>query len=244
MEKREQRFVIKFFFLKGLGSKKIHRKLQDTIGESAYCLAEVKFWLARFREGDLSCEDHERVGRPLAVLGTVLHKFLTKHPFASARIMAEHFNLSHPTVKEILQREMGLRKFTRRWVPHLLTPSQKAERVDAANRMLEVLELKRSDFFEGITTGDESWFRYSYCSDHMYAESAEAVVPRVRLSVATKKVMLTVFFTASRLIVLQELPKGSTFTRDFLYVQFSLRFLRKKEIYSKYTWCRLFHTHG
>jgi len=117
MEKREQRFVIKFFFLKGLGSKKIHRKLQDTIGESAYCRAEVKFWLARFREGDLSYKDHERVGRPLAVLGTVLHKFLTKHPFASARIMAEHFNLSHPIVKEILQREMGLRKFTRRWVP-------------------------------------------------------------------------------------------------------------------------------
>jgi hypothetical protein len=42
MEKSEQRFVIKFLFLKGLGAKAIHRKLIAVLASTAYLLSQVK----------------------------------------------------------------------------------------------------------------------------------------------------------------------------------------------------------
>jgi Mn-dependent DtxR family transcriptional regulator len=43
-------------------------------------------------------------------MGPVLKSLLEKHPFASAKIMSKHFDISAPTVKEILSRELGLNK--------------------------------------------------------------------------------------------------------------------------------------
>jgi hypothetical protein len=42
MEKEEQRFVIMFFWLKGWGSKRIHKKLMSTLGDDVYKLSQIK----------------------------------------------------------------------------------------------------------------------------------------------------------------------------------------------------------
>jgi hypothetical protein len=42
MEKSEQRSVIKFFFLKGLGANEIHRELTAVLGSTAYSPSQVK----------------------------------------------------------------------------------------------------------------------------------------------------------------------------------------------------------
>jgi transposase len=103
MEKSEQRFVIKFLFLKGLGAKAIHRALTAVLASTAYSLSQVKEWRARFATGDLSYQDQFRTGRPPHVLGKTLSDFLEDFPFASAAIIAEQFNQSKSTIKEILQ---------------------------------------------------------------------------------------------------------------------------------------------
>jgi hypothetical protein len=43
-------------------------------------------------------------------------------------------------IKDILQRELGMRKFSRRWVPHFLSPAQKVARVEASKTILRVLQ--------------------------------------------------------------------------------------------------------
>jgi hypothetical protein len=62
--------------------------------------------------------------------------------------------------------------------------------------------------FQGITTGDKSWFGYEYESDSMLARSAYMVLPRLRTGFQVKKTVITVFFTATRPIVLKSLPQG------------------------------------
>jgi hypothetical protein len=94
MEKSEQRFIIKFLFLKGLGAKAIHRELIAVLASTAYSPSQVKEWRARFAIGDLSCQDQFRTGRSPHVLGKDLSDFLEEFPFASAAIIAEHFNQS------------------------------------------------------------------------------------------------------------------------------------------------------
>jgi hypothetical protein len=42
MEKDEQRFIVKFFWLKGWGSKNTYQGLMGTLGDDAYGLSQIK----------------------------------------------------------------------------------------------------------------------------------------------------------------------------------------------------------
>jgi transposase len=121
-------------------------------------LSTVQRWLRRFKAGDTSLEDAERPGKPMLMMGDSFRTFLEKSQFASAKIMSEHFDVSHATVKEILSRELRLHKYTRRWVPHLLDDAQKNHRTLAAIEMLALLREREEVEFDGLVTGDESWF--------------------------------------------------------------------------------------
>jgi hypothetical protein len=123
MEKEERRFVKKFLWLKVWGAKRISEELMGTLGDDSYRVFQIKIWLQKFRNGDLSCKDSPRSGRPFLPLGPQLEPFMQKYPFASARRIAQHFLTTVPTIEDILQRELGMRKFARRSVPHFLSPA-------------------------------------------------------------------------------------------------------------------------
>jgi hypothetical protein len=57
MEKSEQRAVIKFLWMKGLGARRIHTRLSWVLGNDFHSPAAIER-LARFHEGDFSCVDH------------------------------------------------------------------------------------------------------------------------------------------------------------------------------------------
>jgi histone-lysine N-methyltransferase SETMAR len=69
--------------------------------------------------------------------------------------------------------------------------------------------------FDGIATGDESWFQYMYMSNSMFAPSRDLAATRAKDADRTKKTMLTVFFTSRRLIVLEALAKETTCTQHY-----------------------------
>jgi hypothetical protein len=139
MEKEEQRFVTKFLWLKGWGAKRTHEELMSTLGDDSYGVPQIKIWLQKFRNADLSCKDSPCSGRPLLTLGARREAFMQKYPFASARLIAQHFLTTVPTIQDILQSELGMRKFSRRWVPHFLGPAQRVARVEASKTILRVL---------------------------------------------------------------------------------------------------------
>jgi transposase len=210
-----QKFVVKYFSLKGWGNKKITAELESTFQRCALSRATVKRWLRYFNSGDLSCADLPRRGRPLTSLGSVIEKFLEKHPFASSKVVSRHIDVSASTVKEIMTRELGLKKYTRRWVPHELSEDQKKFRVDQSRMPLDILQLYAEHNFEGIVTDHESWFRCSTYSDSTFAASAEDVIPRTKQNMSAKKTMIMIFFTSNRLLVLNSLSKGTKFNQYY-----------------------------
>jgi hypothetical protein len=82
--------------------------LTAVIGSTSYSLTQVKEQRIRFNADNLSCEDKFRPGRPLHVLVKTLSDFLKEFPFKTAGIIVKHFNQSKPTIKAILQQELGL----------------------------------------------------------------------------------------------------------------------------------------
>jgi hypothetical protein len=95
MTKAGQRFVVKFLFLKVLDSEEIHKEL-----------------IAILEDGDLSGEDTFRPGHHPHILEKAVSDFLKEFLFGIAGVIAQHFNQSKPTVKKILQRELGLQRFS------------------------------------------------------------------------------------------------------------------------------------
>jgi hypothetical protein len=186
MKKEEQRFVMKFLWLKGWGAKRIHEELMSTLGDDSYKVSQIKTWLQKSKNGDLSCKDSPRSGRPLLTLGPHLEAFIPMYTFASARVIAQHFLTTVPTVKAVFQRDLGMRKFSRCWVPHFLSPAQKVARVEASKTILRVLQDAESNDFEGIAPGNESWFRYCYRFSIMFARAPSEVIPRTRQAIGAK----------------------------------------------------------
>jgi hypothetical protein len=113
MEKEKQRFMMKFLWLKAWAAKRIHEELMGTLGNDSCAVSQITIWLQKFTNGDLSCKDSPRSGRPLLTLGPQLEAFMQKYPFASARVIAQPFLTTVPAIKDILQRELGMRKFSR-----------------------------------------------------------------------------------------------------------------------------------
>jgi transposase len=81
MDEVEGRFVVKYFCIKGWGNKKITDKLQRTFHDSAFSNLTVKRWIREFNNGDFSCDDDPRPGRPIARGEPALQQFFDRYPF-------------------------------------------------------------------------------------------------------------------------------------------------------------------
>jgi hypothetical protein len=87
---------------------------------------------------------------------------------------------------------------------------------EVSEMLLDMLQLYAEHHFEGIPTGDESWFLYTTYGDWMLVTSAREVVSRTDQNISAKKIMVTIFFTSTRSLVLNFLPKGTMFNQDYV----------------------------
>jgi histone-lysine N-methyltransferase SETMAR len=205
----EQRVMVKYFVLKGYESKLIRKEFVNTFHNNAISLSIVKNWLRRFKCGDLSCSHEEQPERRLISLGLALQRFLKKFPFANARVMARNFLVDRATIKRILDQELGLRKFTRRWVPHILSVEQKLRKVMESQSLMTILANLADKNVQGVMSGDELWFSYLIESDAMFISCPAEMIPTVGPSISRRKVVITLFFTANGRLILDTLPKES-----------------------------------
>jgi hypothetical protein len=109
MEKHEQRFVTRFFWMRGLAPSARYQELQHTLGSTAYSEDSVENWVRRLVSGDTSCADLRPARRPPTDLSEPLHKFLNHFPFATARMMSRQFSAHTSTIKKIPRGDLGLK---------------------------------------------------------------------------------------------------------------------------------------
>jgi hypothetical protein len=64
-------------------------------------------------------------------------------------------------------------------------------------------------------TGDESWFDSNYDSTTIFARAPDEVVPRLSPTIGSKKVMVAIFFTASRLLKPASVPQGQKYHKGY-----------------------------
>jgi histone-lysine N-methyltransferase SETMAR len=190
--------------------------INDTYGQDVVSLRTVQKWTQRYTGGDDSFEDLARSGRPRKdeLIPSVI-QIMEQEPHVSQNKLAEILGVHHHTINRILTEELGLTRVNFRWIPYKLNDDQKAKRVEIAKSMLHVLANASLPQLKMILTGDETWVYLSNPRSSMWIDSAVGRPEKPKLTVGTKKVMITVFWSPSGMHLIHMLPPGERFTKEF-----------------------------
>ena len=212
----EHRAYIKIRSLLGDTPRNIFNDLSRVYGRDACSESTVKKWSIRFRERREAIADDPRAGRPVTATTTnnisLVSKMIEEEAHITIEGIANHVDLSSGTVHEILSLHLGLRKVCSRWVPHLLSDSQKKARLNAAKSLLKIYgHCNERRLFE-ICIGDETWMRFS---EPLRKEQNRVWLPKGTDPLAIprpdhwgRKVLYTIFFDAYGPVCKICTPKG------------------------------------
>ena len=105
-------------------------------------------------------EDTPRMGRPSTITTDenieAVERIVMRNRQVSVRRLPEELGIIH----ELMDNQLGMKKVCTRWILKLLTPVQRANRVNCYQELLHESEVNQDNFFDPIVTGDAFWIRH------------------------------------------------------------------------------------
>jgi len=158
MDKTELCSLIKYFFLKQLSSKEIHDEMTAVLGQHSVSYSTVKKWIAHFKCGKSSTDDEPRSGGPSTSMSddniTTAEAIVQSDRRVTVRYVAKTIGVSYGSAETILTDALRMNKVSARWVPRMLTPEQKQNRVHVSEEVLERYRHDPAKFISQFVTRD------------------------------------------------------------------------------------------
>jgi [histone H3]-lysine36 N-dimethyltransferase SETMAR len=222
-ENFEHRSVIKFLTKEGIGPKDIHQRMVNVYGDHAPSKTTVKKWAAEFKRGRESIEDDPRSGRPVDATSPEICSAVERLVMEDRRLkvdqIAEALGISHGSVETILHEKLGLSKVCARWVPRMLTPVQKEDRMKASSELLSLYRSDPDGFCARIVTGDETWLHHwdpESKQESMQWKHFDSPPPKkFRTQPSAGKIMATIFWDSSGVLLIDFLPHKTTINGQY-----------------------------
>lgn len=223
MEKVEHRAVIKFLTKEGESPSNIHQRMVKVYGDKCPAYDVVKRFSRKFKCGRESLEDEPGRGRPETSTSPEMIEKVEKLVMDDRRICTKTIEqivrISHGSVISILHDHLNMNKVSARWVPRMLTPMQRAERVRISRELLERAGVDVDKFFSQLVTMDECWV---YCYDPESKEASKqwkhpgSPPPRkFKVAHSAGKVMLSLFWDSKGVLLADFLEHGKTITGQY-----------------------------
>ena len=213
MSNIEHRAVIKFFTRKGLNAIESGKKLDNVYKGSGPSYRTFAKWVTEFKDPERAFEDVPRMGRPSTIRADenikAIERIGMRDRQISIRPLAEELTITH----EIMNNHMGMKKVCTRWVSKLLTPIQRANRVDCCQELLQQSEVNPAKFY-CMVTGDESWIHHydplRQLEAKIWRRPGEQTPTRFRQERSTGKMMMIIFWDKDDVLLTEYLPRGTT----------------------------------
>lgn len=218
---REQtRLLIWYCFKRRLSALEAHGELDTTLGDQAPSYATVTRWYREFQAGREDFQDDPRSGRPPTAVTeenvAAAKNLIDDDPRITQAMIASHLNIGSAAVDTILHEHLRMRKLCARWIPHVLTDSQKRARLDFCRFLIDRYENSRNQRQFEVITGDETWL---YHFDVETKRSSAEWVPeggqrpvKARRSRSQGKRMFAVFFDSQGVIAMVKVEGQATVT--------------------------------
>ncbi|KAM8707598.1 hypothetical protein ACLKA7_014689 [Drosophila subpalustris] len=135
------------------------------------------------------------------------------------REIADILKISAGSVHTIIHEHLGMKKVFSKWVPRLLTPEQKQQRIDESKSCLDMFTRNKSEFLRRYITMDETWIHhFTPESNRQSAEwhaAGESRPKRPKTQQLAGKVVASIFWDAHGIIFIDYLQKGQTINSDY-----------------------------
>jgi histone-lysine N-methyltransferase SETMAR len=211
--------LVIYWHEKGYPAQKMHEKLLARMSPRAPAYSTITNWIRALGRGEDIRERASGGGRvPDERIPTLIAEALTEAPFHSVRSLASTIKIPKTTIWRHLH-QAGYVVRNLRIIPHSLSDTQKATRVETAIDLKKVLMSAKHRGWRYILTGDESWFYFNIDHDRIWIPETEPPPTRVRQTVSSLKRMLTIFWSPLGFPLVQLLPKGHHFDADYFCSQ-------------------------
>ena len=164
MDKKEFQVLIKHCFLMRKNTFEAKQWLYKRYRDSAPGKSTIIDWYAEFKCDRASTDDTERFGRPKSAVVpeniTKVHKIVLGDRKSKLREIADTLKISEANVFTFCHESLEMRNLFSKWVPRLLTPDQKPQRIEDSERCLELFKRDKKDFLCRHATMDETWIHH------------------------------------------------------------------------------------
>ena len=223
MEKVEYRAVIRFLYLKGRTPTEAFDEMKEVYGEDAPSYDVVKHWHRQFKCGRTSVETAPIPGRSQSAIDDATIQQVEAAILDDRRItvrqLAHEVKISVGSVEKIIHDHLHMGKVSARWIPRLLTPFQKQERVECSQALLTMCRDNQEDFFDRLITQDETWVHHydpeTKAQSKQWKHFDSPPPKKARVQPSAGKVMLTVFWDQRGVVMMDFLAKGTTITGTY-----------------------------
>lgn len=163
---REQRYAIKFCVRLKKTATETYHELKKAFGNDTMAQRTCYRWHKSFLSGRDSCELQGGDGAPVTALTDIIINtgaaMIRTDPRLTVRELATMLDISVGSVHTLLSNHLHMSRVCARWIPRLLTPEQKFNRVEVCELWTECVRKYGDEWWQNIITADESWI---YCYD-------------------------------------------------------------------------------
>ncbi|MEZ0498464.1 IS630 transposase-related protein [Sphingomonas sp. IW22] len=212
MSCRDIRQIYFYEFRLGTKAAETARKINEVWGHGTVNQSTVRRWYQKFRNGDLSLEEEERIGRPSKLDNKELKALVEKDTRTTIRKLATNLDVSIGTVCSHMK-QIGKKKKLETLVPHELTIKNKMQRFDICSE--HIFRMKNEPFLHRLITCDEKWLLYNNNKrSAQWLDIHESPKSFPKPSQHEKKVMVTVWWCSKGVIHYDFLEKGEMITAE------------------------------
>lgn len=223
MEQIEYRAVIKFLTKQGKSPQTIMSEMSAVYGDPSPGKTMVYKWHGLFKLGRESIEDDPRSGRPIEATTSKIVEKVEKLVLEDARLKKKQLTalvgVSETTILRILHEHLGMTKVSARWVPRMLTPHQRQQRIDACSSFLERCGEENTSILKRIVTGDETWVHHfepeSKQESMQWHKKGTPPPKKFKVSESAGKLMATIFWDCQGILMIDYKDKGVNITGEY-----------------------------
>ncbi|CAF2068335.1 unnamed protein product [Rotaria magnacalcarata] len=215
------------------------RSICAALGEGIVADRTCCDWFKRFRDGDISLQDHPRFGRPAESDFERLEVLIEDNPRLTTRELLAMLGYNQSTIDHHLG-QMGKVNKLGTWVPHELSVDNMQQRVTICNFLLSKYDRYR--FFQQIVTRDENWVHYvNYTRKRQWINPEDMPEPEPKNDLHPKKVMLSIWWDFQGVIYYELLPPNTTIDSQLYCTQLECVKVTLQTKRSERRKVRLFH---
>lgn len=235
MDEKPSKEMFRFYAFteqsRGVTPKLISDRLYEVWKEQAPGYSTVCRWCNDFLTGDrASFSDGDKIGRPMSTCTddniNIVKGLIEEDYTLSIRDISSITNINTFSIHQILRENLQLRNVYSAWVPYLLTPNVKKQRIECAKGILALFNQLGEEKFNLYCVEDETMILFEDAptkrGSRVWIKKGEPRPQLVSNKLTRNKVMLAIIFTPNKRINVQSFPYGTTMDSEG-YINFLKR---------------------